>query len=267
MACCYPAAVAVNRKIEKITVKSAGSPVWQECWPDATQPAHSGKIIRGVKDRSKWPQRVLAVGLALLGLSSASPAGAMSPSCPAYDHLRPLLNSERIQSCFGSYGVEVLEQQGTLRISSLYSLEGEHRISRTLAISEFASDLPESLHEVYQSIRAGASMGSTLEAAGWRVDKRHRYIGEVPISDHFRCMSGFPADYSRQVLAVQVYDLWVLRDDAEVRFALLVELHDPRYLSLPDLQQIYDGWVGQPPAADDASLLVLQRAARFCASR
>jgi hypothetical protein len=200
-------------------------------------------------------------------LHTANAAWAKDDACPAHEQLRPLLNSERIQSCFGSYGVEVLEQQGNLRISSLYSLAAEIRITRTLAISEFASDLPEDLQPVYQAIRAGASMGSSLEAAGWRVEKRHRYFGEVPVSDAFRCMSGLPESHPVRILAVQVYDLYVLREDEEVRFALLAELHDPRYLTLQDLQQIYDGLVGQLQKADEASNLMLQRAAQVCAQR
>jgi hypothetical protein len=152
-----------------------------------------------------------------------------------------------------------------LRISSLYSLDGEQRITRTLAISEFAREMPEDLQPVYQSIQDGASMGSSLEAAGWRVEKRHRYFGEVPISNAFRCMSGLPESDSNQVLAVQVYDLYVARGQQKIRFALLAELHDPRYLTLPDLRQIYDGRVEQLSIEDDASRAMLQRAAAVCA--
>lgn len=198
-------------------------------------------------------------------LQSTDTALAKAESCPVHDQLRPLLNSERIQSCFGNYGVQVLEQSGTLRISSLYSRDGEQRITRTLAISEFAAEMPQDLQPVYQAIRAGASMGSTLEVAGWRVEKRHRYFGEIPISNTFRCMSGLPEFDPSQVLAVQVYDLYVVREEREVRFALLAELHDPRYLSLADLQQIYDGLVGQLSIEDDASKAMLERAAAVCA--
>jgi hypothetical protein len=194
-------------------------------------------------------------------------AWSKAPACPAYEQLRPLLNSERIEACFGSYGVEVLAQQGNLRISSLYSLATDipagHRLTRTLAISEFAADLPDTLQAPYQAIRDGASMGATLEAAGWRVDKRHRYVGEVPVSTSFRCLSDLPTG-SPQQWAVQVYDLWVLRDDKEVRFALLAELHDPRYLTLQDLQRIYPAMINQQQPADPAFGRLLQEAGRVC---
>jgi len=252
----------------------------------------------------KWRRPLRAIGLLLVLLHTANAAWAKDEACPAHAQLRPLLNSERIQSCFGSYGVEVLEQQGNLRISSLYSLAAdptgnreqgplpqaggrsrtpalrgtgaslhngslaaEISITRTLAIAEFASHIPGDLQPTYQAIRAGASMGSSLQAAGWRLEKRQRYFGEVPVSDFFRCMSGLPENHPQQLLAVQVYDLYVLREDEEVRFALLAELHDPRYLTLQDLQQIYSGLVGQLQNADEASTLILQRAAQVCGLR
>jgi len=176
--------------------------------------------------------------LGLLLLASVQPVWSKAPSCPSYEQLRPLLNSERIRSCFGSYGVEVIHQDDQLRVSSLYSLDGEERITRTLAISEFASSLPASLNEAYQAIRAGASMGATLEDAGWRVEKRQRYSGEVAASAALGCLSNPPELEAQSMLALQVYDLYVVREQEVVRFALLAELHDPRYLTLPDLQQI-----------------------------
>ena len=227
---------------------------------------------------------------ALLLLFWVNPGWSKAPACPAYEQLRPLLNSERIESCFGSYGVEVLEQQGNLRISSLYSLAGstpapsrergslphvggseaadtpaDSRITRTLAISEFATDLPKTLQAPYQAIRDGASMGATLEAAGWRVDKRHRYLGEVPIRTTSGCISDLPTE-TTQPWAAQVYDLWVLHDGKEVRFALLAELHDPRYLTLQDLQRIYPAMINEPQPVDPAFERLLQQARRVCAA-
>lgn len=227
--------------------------------------ARSGPIAVVLAAWRTGRQLLRAAGLLLMLLSSTNMALAKAEACPAYEQLRPLLNSERIQSCFGSYGVEVLEQQGNLRISSLYSLDGESRITRTLAISEFASDLPASLEIAYQAIRAGASMGATLESAGWRVEKRHRYLGEIAISPNFRCMSGLPENHPGTLLAVQVYDLWVVREQQEFRFALLAELHDPRYLTLKDLHSIYAGMVDQLNQPDKPTELMLKRASQVCA--
>jgi hypothetical protein len=202
--------------------------------------------------------------LASCAVHQDRPAGA---ACPAYEQLRPMLNSERIESCFGSYGVDLLEQEGNLRISSLYSLDTDQHITRTLAISEFASDLPASLDSAYQAIRGGASMGATLQASGWRVDKRQRYLGEVPSSDVMNCMSGQAESSIGEMLAVQVYDLYVVNATQTVRFALLAELHDPRFLTLTDLQRI-DGELPGSMQQPDATLLqLLQQAAPICASQ
>jgi hypothetical protein len=237
---------------------------------------------------------VLLTSCLLLLVSCAAhqdrPKGA---ACPTYEQLRPMLNSERIESCFGSYGVEIVEQQGNLRISSLYtlavdnpaigrergslhpgdeqsvgeSLAADIRTTRTLAISEFATDLPPSLDTAYQAIRGGASMGATLQAKGWRVDKRQRFLGEVPVSDVGRCMSGQAESWAGEMLAVQVYDLYVVNPTETVRFALLAELHDPRYLTLTDLQRI-DGELPDSMQQPDAAWLqLLQQAAPICATQ
>jgi len=218
--------------------------------------------------RRNWPRLASTICLLLMFLTFTNTSLAKAETCPANDQLRPLLNSERIQNCFGSYGVEIIEQEGNLRISSLFSLDGDQRITRTLAISEFADKLPPDLLPVYQFIREGASMGSTLEAAGWRVEKHHRYLGETPITSGFSCMTGLVELHAESglMLAVQVYDLWVLKETQEVRFALLAELHDPRYLTLFDLRNIYPAVASQFSQPDAASERLLDRAKQVCVS-
>jgi len=202
--------------------------------------------------------------LLLVVLYPPQTSWAKGSGCPAYEQLRPLLNSERIQSCFGSYGIEVLSQGGNLRVSSLYSLDGEQRVTRTLAISKFASELPDSLEDAYQAIRAGASMGATLESAGWRVVKHQRYLGELALSKASACLSSPPELQVQQRLAVQVYDLYAKREHETIRFALLAELHDPRYLTLPDLQHIYSATARQLHKPDPASEQLLEQLAGVC---
>ena len=202
--------------------------------------------------------------LILMLLCGSNTALAKAGSCPAYAEMQALLNSQRIKSCFGSYGVEVLQQDGNIRISSLYSLEGEQKITRTLAISEFSQDLPDSLQAAYETIRAGASMGSSLESAGWRVEKRHRYFGEVPASVAFQCMAALQAGEQYSTLAVQVYDLYAVREEQDYRFALLAELHDPRYLTLQDLQEIYPELINSLTTLDSDSSGLLQLVDERC---
>ncbi len=56
--------------------------------------------------------RCFLLGALLLHATSLLAKGA---HCPAWPELQPMLNSERITACFGSYGVEVLQQEGNLR--------------------------------------------------------------------------------------------------------------------------------------------------------
>ena len=47
------------------------------------------------------------------------------------------LNSERIRQNFGSYGVDVLSNENKRRISSLYSIDGDEKTTRTYAVVDF----------------------------------------------------------------------------------------------------------------------------------
>ena len=66
-----------------------------------------------------------AIALALAGQTPGQPAG------------RELLNSERIAAAFGSYGVEVLEQDEQVRVSNLFSGAGQDKTCRTFAIVRY----------------------------------------------------------------------------------------------------------------------------------
>ena len=73
--------------------------------------------------------------IAAIALVAQLHASAQAP-------VRELLNSERIAATFGSYGVEVLEQNGAVRVSNLFSGEGEERVTRTFAVVRPTSTRP-----------------------------------------------------------------------------------------------------------------------------
>jgi len=79
------------------------------------------------------------------------------------------------------------------------------------------------------------------------------------------CFSSPPEPECGQNLAVQVYDLYAIKGKEVVRFALLAELHDPRYLTLPDLQHIYAATAGQLQQPDADSKQMLRQLAEVCA--
>ena len=87
---------------------------------------------------------------------------AAAPGQPAG---RELLNSERIAAAFGSYGVEVLEQDEQVRVSNLYSgAAGRQDLPdvRDRALSA-APSIPRVSAE-HAAIVAGGSIGAVFAA-------------------------------------------------------------------------------------------------------
>lgn len=166
--------------------------------------------------------------------------------------MRPLLNSERIQACFGSYGVEVLCQDGGLRVSNLFSIEpGGTRSTRTLAVVRFAETIPPQLEDAYQQIQAGSSLGSTLQRAGWFVSKELEWLAEAEIPSELRAMTRDQVEIAGwgDWIAVSSYRLSASKAGEQYWFATITELYDPRYLDLGDLELLSDaGKVAADPA-------------------
>jgi len=192
---------------------------------------------------------------------------AAAGSCPATESMRPLLNSERIRACFGSYGVEVLCQSGDLRVSSLYSTgSAGERVTRTLAVTRFRKEVPAELGSTMGKIRKGASIGATLKEEGWGVEKYPRFMGAIQIPEDFRRMTGLNEDGGTvdSLAAVFIYGLSAHKDGAGVDIAIITEMYDPRYLTLSDLEAIYDASATQPDAASQEWLELLDDPTADC---
>jgi hypothetical protein len=161
---------------------------------------------------------------------------AVAAAAPAQAPTREVLNSERIAATFGSYGVEVLEQDDRLRISSLYSTDGGVRTCRTFAIVRYPSKVDSLVASEHAAIVAGGSIGATFAEHGWEVRKTHLHYGEIEASarlaELMRIAPGTP-------LAEHVYVLDVANGDELVEYAALVEIHHPEYLGPTDLVGIY----------------------------
>lgn len=177
-----------------------------------------------------------AVVLAAVALTS-TPAQAQ----PAAE--RELLNSERIEQTFGSYGIEVIENGEAVRVSNLYSGDGEDRVTRTFAVVQYPDEIDAAFAAEHETIVAGGSIGAVFTDNGWTVRKRHRFFGVLDSSPRVeRMMGGIAA----QALATHVYVLDVLKADAEFEYAAIVEVHHPDYLSLDEVRSIY-GERYEPP--------------------
>lgn len=149
---------------------------------------------------------------------------------------RELLNSERIEAAFGSYGVEVLEQGGGVRVSSLYSTAAGERICRTFAVVRYAPVMDGAVQAEHEAILAGGSIGAVFAAAGWTVRKTHLDYGERVASSRLAALMKIDRGTP---LAEHVYALDVEKDGRIVEYAALVEIHHPEYLSVAELEKIY----------------------------
>jgi len=169
----------------------------------------------------------------------AADSGAHRDRLAQTKNTRPLLNSERIKQQFGSYGIDVLEDDGAVRVSSLYSTQGSQKITRTLAVVIYPADVPQQIQAEDQAIRSGGSMGEVFTRSGWQVEKENLYLGEIQACADFDEIYSLMGRIGRVNLAVHVYRLSVCRAGSCFAYAILSEVHHPDYLRLRDLREIY----------------------------
>lgn len=162
----------------------------------------------------------------------------------------PALNSERIESRYGSYAVRVLKQNEHLRISSLESRDDRRAITRTLAFTVFAEPVP-AIAAIGARIRGGGSIGSTFRNAGFAIDKPPIEIGSLAVEADMNIVAQLMAIELPATLALHAYRFDVSRHGKRYRYATILELHHPDYLSEAELQRIYSPSL--PPAAGDAA--------------
>ncbi len=174
--------------------------------------------------------------------------GVAAPTL-ADERASPTLNSERIEQRFGSYGIEVLSQADSVRAASLYSLEHDEPVTRTFAVTRLPDSVDAQLDEAHERILAGASIGATLAEAGWKVDRRHLWIGEVPATTGIARLMHIDAP-SR--LAIHIFDLEISRTSERLRYATIAEIHHPDYLDQDGVIDLFgrvEGASGQQAAA------------------
>lgn len=167
-----------------------------------------------------------------------------------------LLNSERIQKKFGSYGIDVLASEAGLRRSSLYSLDDGRHTCRTYAVVRFADQLDERYGEEHAEVLRGNSIGATFRAHGWKLHKQTLYMGELqlPVGDS-RIAALMHID-GGQPLALHIYQLLLVREDQVFDYAVIIETHHPEYLALSDLHRLYEYDTTNALAEAEAEALV-----------
>lgn len=149
------------------------------------------------------------------------------------------LNSDRIERIFGSYGVEIIEQRGDRRVTSLHSGEGGDRITRTYAVVEFLGSPRAAYAREHERIIDGASIGRTFRDAGWTVRKQHLFIGELEIPESYTTIGELMRLRLPETLATHQYLFVISKDGRSFNYATITEIHHPAYLSADDLRTLY----------------------------
>jgi hypothetical protein len=175
----------------------------------------------------------------LMACSSATSVPDIASPGVNTETQRPLLNSERIRQQFGSYGIEVVQQDDRLRVSNLYSLEAGAWITRTLAVVFFPETIPAPLRAEHDAIRNGQSIGEEFKKSGWKVEKQNLYVGELAAASEFADVYAAMGEIAAVDLAVHIYQLSVSRDGNRYPYATIAEIHHPDYLDLTELEAIY----------------------------
>ena len=150
-----------------------------------------------------------------------------------------LLNSERIERRFGSYGIDVLASEAGLRRSSLYSIEDGQRICRTYAVVRFTDEPDTSYGPEHARVLAGNSLGEVFKANGWAIHKQTLYIGSFRLDGSDTPIGKLMRIADNSELALHVYQLLLAKDEQVYEYATIVEAHHPDYLSVADLLDIY----------------------------
>ena len=173
-----------------------------------------------------------------------------------------LLNSERIEQRFGSYGIEVLAQDSSVRRANLFSVENGLQTCRTYAVVQFVDPAIAELGAAHTAVLSGQSIGTTFKTAGWEINKVTIYIGELRISDQRHTITRLmhlnaPAD-----LGLHAYRLMLEQESESIHYATIIELHHPAYLDRRELLELYPLDVGlrlQPDEIEALLDLVLEQ--------
>lgn len=150
-----------------------------------------------------------------------------------------LLNSERIEQRFGSYGIEVISHEAGIRRSNLYSLDGAEQVCRTYAVVRFVDESTPRVAEAHADVLAGESIGSTFKASGWTIAKVTLYVGSLQLDDPNHEIGHLMHLDSSAELGVHAYQLVLEKDGQKVDYATIVETHHPAYLSTAELKKLY----------------------------
>jgi len=171
---------------------------------------------------------------------------------------RPLRNSDRIQIKYGSYNIDIIENDTKIRVSNLYSTDKGVKTNRTFAVVAFPRLIEAAFANEHEAIINGQSIGVVFEQNGWEIQKHHLYFGEIEMPpEHYSKHSLF-SDIGTGQPAIHIYSLVVAKDNSEFEYAAIAEVHHPDFLQLEDLQAIYGQGSSSKLAPDESVLNFLE---------
>ena len=150
-----------------------------------------------------------------------------------------ILNSERIQMKFGSYGLDILYSDHDIRVSYLYSLDSSNhkkKIYQTFAIVKFNESKID--QETQKRIDNGASIGATLKESGWSINKINLDIARIN-SGEYPLFKTSEISESLPILAAHFYKLEITKEDKSFDYAEILEIHNSDYLNYDELIKIF----------------------------
>ena len=159
---------------------------------------------------------------------------------------QPQLNSERIEQRFGSYGVEVLISSASQRVSNLYSMDGQRKICRTLALVLFDDPLDSSVAAEHEQVINGGSIGAVFKANGWMIKKVNLHLGTLDVPANAALLERLMDISLPDELAMHVYRFNLVKAHSLVEYATIVEIHHPAYLSSRRLNNLYKTLPSEP---------------------
>jgi len=169
-----------------------------------------------------------------------------------------ILNSERIEQRFGSYGIDVLASEAGLRRSSLFSYDGDTATCRTYAVVQFEEQDDKRNDDAHMKVLAGDSIGATFKEDGWGIQKDTMYIGSMRLPETRTEVGELMRLTGAHDLALHIYRLGLVREGVAFDYATILEVHHPEYLAEQDLRGLFDYEAGNLlPAADLTQLSAL----------
>jgi len=165
-----------------------------------------------------------------------------SPSPIVLSKIKPMLNSDRIEYFFGSYGTEPLEthsnMQKKVRVTNLYSTHKNQKVMRTLAVVDFVNPIPPPLALAHQKIQNGESIGIALRNDNWTISKESIYFGEVSLKPNTLQLM---AENNITTAAIYTYKLRVKSNTHPnaIDYCKITEIYSPQYLTSAWLKALY----------------------------